>query len=394
MKEKAFETEIIELNMGPQHPATHGVLRIRLYLDGEMVIKAELIIGYLHRGTEKIMENVNYIQAMVWTDRMDYLAPFLNNFGYVLAVEKLLDIFPPLRAQYIRVIMAEFSRIGSHLVWLGTHLLDLGFMTPLMYCFREREKILDLLEVVTGQRMNNSFYRIGGIAADLPEGWCEKAMNFLSSFESSLSDIEKMVYDNEIFILRTKNVGVISVSLAIELSLTGPVLRGSGLAWDIRKVFPYSSYDHFDFKIPTGEKGDVYDRFYVRMQEMKQSMKIIRQAIENLPDGDILLNDFKIVPPPKTRLYESIEEMIHHFKLVTEGINPPKGEVYASVEGAKGELGFYIVSDGSPRPYRVRIRPPSFYNMQALEHILPGNLISDVVAIIGSLDPVLGEVDR
>lgn len=389
-----FTTDIIELNMGPQHPATHGVLRIRLYLDGEMVIKAEPIIGYLHRGSEKIMENVNYMQAMVWTDRMDYLAPLLNNFGYILAVEKLMDITPPLRAQYIRVILAEFSRIGSHLVWLGTHLLDLGFMTPLMYCFREREKILDLLEEITGQRMNNSFFRIGGVAADLPEGWDEKALSFLDSFEKSLSEIESMAYENEVFLLRTKNVGIIPLELAIELSLTGPVLRGSGLAWDIRKVFPYSSYDHFEFKIPTGEKGDVYDRFYVRMEEMKQSAGIIRQAINNLPDGDVLLNDFKYVPPPKTRLYESIEEMIHHFKLVTEGIRPPKGEVYASVEGAKGELGFYIVSDGSPRPYRVRVRPPSFYNIQALEHILPGNLISDVVAIIGSLDPVLGEVDR
>lgn len=394
MKESPFKTEIIELNMGPQHPATHGVLRIRLYLDGEMVLKAEPIIGYLHRGSEKIMENVNYMQAMVWTDRMDYLAPLLNNFGYVLAVEKLIDITPPLRAQYIRVMLAEFSRIGSHLVWLGTHLLDLGFMTPLMYCFREREKILDLLEEVTGQRMNNSFYRIGGVAGDLPEGWAERALDFLDSFENSLSDIEKMAYDNEIFLLRTKNVGVIQLPLAIELSLTGPVLRGSGLAWDIRKAFPYSSYDNFDFEIPVGEKGDVYDRFYVRMQEMKQSVRVIRQAIENLPDGDVLLSDFKIVPPPKTRLYESIEEMVHHFKLVTEGIKPPKGEVYASVEGAKGELGFYIVSDGSPKPYRIRVRPPSFYNMQALEHILPGNLISDVVAIIGSLDPVLGEVDR
>lgn len=391
---KEFRTDIIELNMGPQHPATHGVLRIRLYLDGEMVVKAEVIIGYLHRGSEKIMENVNYMQAMVWTDRMDYLAPILNNFGYILAVEKLLDLIPPLRAQYIRVILAEFSRIGSHLVWLGTHLLDLGFMTPLMYCFREREKILDLLEEVTGQRMNNSFFRIGGVAGDLPDGWCEKALNFLNSFEKSLSDIESMVYDNEIFLLRTKNVGIIPLPLAIELSLTGPVLRGSGIAWDIRKIFPYSSYEHFEFKIPAGEKGDVYDRFYVRMEEMKQSAVIIRQAIKNLPDGDVILNDFKFVPPPKTRLYESIEDMIHHFKLVSEGVKPPKGEVYASVEGAKGELGFYIVSDGSPKPYRVRVRPPSFYNIQALEHILPGNLISDVVAIIGSLDPVLGEVDR
>ena len=391
---KYFKTDIIELNLGPQHPATHGVLRIKLHLDGEMIVKAEIVIGYLHRGTEKIMENVNYIQAMVWTDRMDYLAPILNNFGYILAVEKLIGITPPLRAQYIRVILAEFSRIASHLVWLGTHLLDLGFMTPLMYAFREREKILDLLEEVTGQRMNNSFFRIGGVAADLPEGWEERALNFLDNFEKNLSEIEKMVYENEIFILRTKNVGILPLELAIELGVTGPCLRGSGLSYDIRKFFPYSSYEHFEFKIPTGEIGDVYDRFCVRMEEMKQSSKIIKQAIKNLPKGDILLNDFKIVPPPKEKVYEGIEEMVHHFKIISEGIKVPKGEVYASCEGAKGELGFYIVSDGTSKPYRVRIRPPSFYNLQALEHILPGNLIQDAIAIIGSFDPVLGEIDR
>jgi len=391
---KYFKTDIIELNLGPQHPATHGVLRIKLHLDGEMIIKAEILIGYLHRGTEKIMENVNYIQAMVWTDRMDYLAPILNNFGYILAVEKLIGITPPLRGEYIRVILAEFSRIASHLVWLGTHLLDLGFMTPLMYAFREREKILDLLEEVTGQRMNNSFFRIGGVAADLPDGWEERALNFLESFEKNLGEIEKMVYENEIFILRTKNVGILPLELAIELGVTGPPLRGSGIPYDIRKFFPYSSYDHFEFKIPTGEIGDVYDRFYVRMEEMKQSSKIIKQAIKNLPPGDVLLNDFKIVPPSKEKVYNSIEEMIHHFKIISEGIRVPKGEVYASCEGARGELGFYIVSDGTAKPYRVRIRPPSFYNLQALEHILPGNLIQDAIAIIGSFDPVLGEIDR
>jgi len=391
---KYFKTDIIELNLGPQHPATHGVLRIKLHLDGEMIIKAEILIGYLHRGTEKIMENVNYIQAMVWTDRMDYLAPILNNFGYILAVEKLIGITPPLRGEYIRVILAEFSRIASHLVWLGTHLLDLGFMTPFMYAFREREKILDLLEEVTGQRMNNSFFRIGGVAADLPDGWEERALNFLESFEKNLGEIEKMVYENEIFILRTKNVGILPLELAIELGVTGPPLRGSGIPYDIRKFFPYSSYDHFEFKIPTGEIGDVYDRFYVRMEEMKQSSKIIKQAIKNLPPGDVLLNDFKIVPPSKEKVYNSIEEMIHHFKIISEGIRVPKGEVYASCEGARGELGFYIVSDGTAKPYRVRIRPPSFYNLQALEHILPGNLIQDAIAIIGSFDPVLGEIDR
>jgi len=391
---KYFKTDIIELNLGPQHPATHGVLRIKLHLDGEMIIKAEILIGYLHRGTEKIMENVNYIQAMVWTDRMDYLAPILNNFGYILAVEKLIGITPPLRGEYIRVILAEFSRIASHLVWLGTHLLDLGFMTPFMYAFREREKILDLLEEVTGQRMNNSFFRIGGVAADLPDGWEERALNFLESFEKNLGEIEKMVYENEIFILRTKNVGILPLELAIELGVTGPPLRGSGIPYDIRKFFPYSSYDHFEFKIPTGEIGDVYDRFYVRMEEMKQSSKIIKQAIKNLPPGDVLLNDFKIVPPPKEKVYNSIEEMIHHFKIISEGIKVPKGEVYVSCEGARGELGFYIVSDGTAKPYRVRIRPPSFYNLQALEYILPGNLIQDAIAIIGSFDPVLGEIDR
>ncbi len=386
--------ELIELNIGPQHPATHGVMRLKVYLDGEVIKKAETTIGFLHRGSEKIMENMQYQKIIIWTDRMDYVASFLQNFGYVLAVEKLLGIKVPERAEYIRVILAELQRIASHLVWLGTHLLDIGLMTIFMYAFELREKILDFFEEISGQRMNPSFFRIGGVAADVPYGWLENLKNFLPFILKSINEMDEMIQKSKIFKARTKDIGIITPEIAISYSATGPVLRGSGIKYDVRKNFPYSVYSEFEFDIPVGDKGDVYSRYFVRMEEMRWSIKIIEQAIEKIPEGDILINNFKIIPPPKDEIYNSIEGMIHHFKIITDGFPVPEGEVYASCESAKGEFGVYIVSDGTEKPYRIHIRSPSFANLQLLEKILPGHLISDLVAIVGSLDPVFGEVDR
>jgi NADH-quinone oxidoreductase subunit D len=340
------------------------------------------------------MEAFPYQKGMVWTDRMDYTAPLLQNFGYCIAVERLLEIEVPERAEYIRVILAELQRIAAHLVWLGTHGLDIGVMSVFMYAFDLREKILDFFEEISGQRMNPSFFRIGGVAADLPFGFLDKVRNYLKPLREGIDEIDSMLRKNKIFLMRTKDIGIVDPELAIEFSATGPVLRGSGIVYDVRKNFPYSVYPEFEFDIPIGEKGDVYDRYIVRMEEMRQSIRIIEQAIEKIPDGEVLINNYKIVPPPKDRGYGSIEEMIHHFKVVTQGFPVPKGEVYASCETAKGEIGFYIVSDGSENPYRVHIRSPSFANLQVMEQILKGHLVSDLVAIVGSFDPVFGEVDR
>jgi len=389
-----IQTEILELNMGPQHPATHGVMRLRLHLDGEVIQKAEVIIGYLHRGTEKIAEHRNYMQVLPWTDRMDYLSPLINNLGYVLAVEKLLGVEAPERAQVIRTIMAELSRLESHLVWFGTSLLDLGAITPFFYAFREREKILDLLEMASGQRMNNTYMRIGGVMADLPPGWTDELRAFLDNFERELQEWHTLVTGNDIFLARTRGVGILRAEDAVSLGVTGPALRASGVNRDLRKLEPYLVYDRVDFEVPVRDEGDVFARYMVRMDEMRESVRILRQLLHRIPEGPILLDDFKIVPPPKSEVYRGMEELIHHFKLVSEGFSPPPGEVYMGVEAPKGELGYYIVSDGSPQPYRFRVRPPSFVNLQALEHILPGHLVADVVAIIGSFDPVFGEVDR
>lgn len=389
-----LQTEILELNMGPQHPATHGVMRLRLHLDGEVIQKAEVIIGYLHRGTEKIAEHRNYFQVLPWTDRMDYLSPLINNLGYVLAVEKLLGVEAPERAQFIRTIMAELSRLESHLVWFGTSLLDLGALTPFFYAFREREKVLDLLEMASGQRMNNTYMRIGGVMADLPPGWTDELRAFLDNFLRELREWHTLVTGNDIFLARTRGVGVLRAEEAVSLGVTGPALRASGVNRDLRKLEPYLVYDRVDFEVPVRDEGDVFARYMVRMDEMRESVRILNQLLDRMPEGPVLLDDFKIVPPPKDQVYRGMEELIHHFKLVSEGFSPPPGEVYVGVEAPKGELGYYIVSDGSPRPYRFRVRPPSFVNLQALEHILPGHLVADVVAIIGSFDPVFGEVDR
>jgi NADH-quinone oxidoreductase subunit D len=387
-------TGVITLNMGPQHPSTHGVLRVVLELDGEVVTKATPVLGYLHRGIEKLAEHKTYHQFITLTDRLDYTSPFINNLAYVLTVEKLLDLEVPLRAQYIRVLLAELTRIQSHLIWLGTHALDIGAMSPLLYCFREREETLDIFEMVGGARMNQSYFRVGGLAADLPDGFEEKVKSFCDVLPSRIEGYERLLTENKIWLNRTKGVGVISAEEGIALGLSGPCLRSCGVQWDLRKANPYSSYDHFDFEIPTGQHGDSYDRYLVRLEEMRQSNRIIMQALERLPSGPCNAVSPKVVPPPKELVQESIESLIIHFHLMTEGFNVPRGEAYCSVESSKGELGFYIVSDGSSKPYRVKIRTPSFVNMESFSAMAQGRMMADIVAIIGSIDICLGEVDR
>ncbi|MBW2038576.1 MAG: NADH dehydrogenase (quinone) subunit D [Deltaproteobacteria bacterium] len=382
------------LNMGPQHPATHGVLRLVLKLDGEVIVDAVPYIGHLHRGVEKLGENMTYTQAITLTDRLDYTAGISNNLAYILTVEKLLGIEVPKRAQYIRVMLAELQRIAAHLLWLASHALDMGAMTVLFYTFRERETVLDILEHVTGARLTPSFLRIGGLAADLPDGIEGKIRAFLEDFPRRIHEYETLLTKNIIWLKRTKDVGVITAQQAINWGLTGPVLRGSGVKWDIRKVFPYSSYGEFDFEIPIGEKGDVYDRYMVRLEEMRQSARIVRQTLDRLPDGDLNYYDPKVTPPNKDLVEKEINALIRHFKLMSEGISPFPGEVYASTENPKGELGWYLVSDGSNHPYRYRIRPPCFVNLAALPEMVKGHLVADVVAVIGSIDIVLGEIDR
>ncbi len=390
----AAKQQVMTINMGPQHPSTHGVLRLVLDIDGETVVKITPHVGFLHRGVEKLAEHKTYHQFITLTDRLDYLAPISNNLGYVLAVEKLLDIEVPKRSQYIRVILCELTRISSHLLWLATHALDIGAMTVFFYCFRERETLYDIFEMVSGARMNLSYLRIGGVARDLPDGFIEKTKEFINTFPSKLRDYETLLTKNKIWLMRTKDVGIISAEDAIDYGLSGPSIRGSGVKWDIRKSEPYSSYDELDFIVPVGENGDVYDRYIVRIEEMRQSNEIVRQAMDNLPAGKLNADIPDVVPPQKEEIKSSMESLIHHFKIVTEGICPPAGEVYVSIEAPKGELGYYIVSDGTKNPYRVKIRPPSFVNLEGLQKMSEGHLVADVVAIIGSLDIVLGEIDR
>ncbi len=387
-------THLMTINMGPQHPSTHGVLRLLLELDGEMIVKATPHIGFLHRGVEKLAESKTYHQFIPLTDRLDYVAPFSNNLAYALAVEKLLGIEIPERAQHIRVLMCELTRISSHLLWLATHALDIGAMTVFFYCFRERETIYDLFEMVSGARLHTSYIRIGGVMRELPGGFLEKTRKFVAEFPSRLNEYETLLTDNPIWKKRTVGVGVISAGDAIGYGLSGPSLRGSGVNWDVRKSEPYSGYDKYNFTVPLGRNGDVYDRYLVRIEEMRQSNSIVHQALDILPRGSIMAEIPNVTLPPKEDVETKMEAMIHHFKLIIQGIRPPKGEVYTSIEAPKGELGFYIVSDGSSRPYRLRIRPPSFVNLEALPKMVEGRLLPDVVATIGSLDIVLGEIDR
>jgi NADH-quinone oxidoreductase subunit D len=386
--------ETMIMNMGPQHPATHGVLRIELELDGETVVDARPLIGYLHTGIEKNMEAKTYTQALTMTDRMDYLAPMSNNLVYVGAVEKLMEVEVPPRAEYVRVIMTELTRVASHLVWLGTHAIDLGAMSMLLYCFREREKIVQMYEFVSGVRMMSSYFRVGGLAKDIPAGFYERVKDILHTFPAKINEYEGLLTDNKIWRNRTVGVGTISAEDAIDAGLSGPNLRGSGVAWDIRKSNPYSYYDKFEFDIPTGENGDVYDRYLVRLEEIRQALRIVGQAIDGIPEGPHITDDRKIALPPREEVLKGMEQLIHHFKIVVHGFQPPPGDVYFSIESPKGEIGCYIVSDGSQKPYRVHFRPPSFVNISALPKLVIGRMVADVIACIGSLDIVLGEIDR
>jgi len=386
--------ETMTINMGPQHPSTHGVLRVVLELDGEVVVKATPDIGFLHRGLEKLAENKTYHQCITLTDRLDYVAGMSNNLAYVLAVEKLLDLPVPPRAQAVRVLLSELQRIASHLFWLGTHAHDIGAMTPLFYALRERDEILFLFERVCGARLTPSYFRVGGLAQDLPDGFEEKCREFTRTFPSRVDEYETLLTQNEIWMKRTQGVGAISAEEAVNWGLTGPVLRASHVNWDLRKALPYSGYESYDFQIPLGKNGDVYDRYLVRVQEMRQSNEIVRQALDRMPKGEVKSADPRVVYPPKEKVQDSIEALIHHFHIASEGFPVPKGEVYASVESPKGELGFYLISDGTNKPWRFRVRPPSFINLSALPAMVKGKLISDVVATIGSIDIVLAEVDR
>ena len=392
----ATTTETMTINMGPQHPSTHGVLRLVLELDGEQVVKAVPHIGYLHRGVEKLAESRTYHQALPLTDRLDYLAPMSNNLGYVLAVEKLLGITDeiPERAKVVRVLMAELTRIKSHLVWLATHALDIGAMTVFIYCFRERERVMDMYEQISGARMTSNYFRVGGLSADLPEGIEKDMREFATEMPEHVDMYEGLLTGNKIWQKRIIGVGEISREDAIDIGLTGPSLRGSGVDWDLRRDNPYSGYEEYDFNVPVHNDCDTWARYKVRLDEIREASKIVLQALDKLKPGPILADVPKVCLPPKQDVVDTIEGLIHHFKIVSEGFKPEPGEVYVGIEAPKGELGYYLVSDGGPRPYRMKIRPPSFLNLQALPQMAEGRMLADLVAIIGTLDIVLGDIDR
>ena len=388
-------TKTMVLNMGPQHPSTHGVLRVALELDGETVVKAVPDLGYLHTGIEKSGESMTYHQAVTLTDRMDYLNPLGNKLVYCLAVEKLLGIEVPKRAQYIRVMMVELQRISSHLVWLGTHAIDMGAMSVFLYCFREREEILKIFERFAGQRMMTSYIRIGGVALEPPAGWREMVSRFLKMMPSRVDDYETLLTENRIWMARLQNVGKIKLEDAIAYSMSGPTLRAAGLAHDNRKVFPYSSYEEFNFEVPTRTDSDCFGRYMLRVAEIRESLKIIAQAMAKITDqGAVRTEAPGIIPPEREKMKTEMEALIYHFKIFTEGFSPPPGEVYQRVESPRGEAGYFVVSDGSPKPYRVKVRAPSFVNLQALPKLSEGRLVADLIACIGTIDIVLGEVDR
>jgi NADH-quinone oxidoreductase subunit D len=391
--EDALENEMI-LNMGPQHPATHGVLRLLLRLDGESVVACVPELGYLHRGYEKMAENMSFYEFIPHTDRLDYLAPLSNNVAWALAVEKLIGIEAPPRAQYIRMMVTELARIASHLVAIGALAMDVGALTVFLWTLREREKILDIWDILCGARFTNSFTRIGGIANDAQPEALSKAKWFIDQYEENLDECEKLLNTNRIFIERLEGVGVISGEDAVEIGLTGPSVRGSGVDFDLRRSSPYLFYNDMDFKVVTYPEGDALARYFVRADETRESIKIIRQVLDKMPQGDILLNQPKKVLPKKTEIYSKMEELIHDFMIVNFGVNPPVGDIYSAVENPKGELGFYLVSNGEGRPWKCKIRSPSFVNLQSIPQLVKGYMISDVVAIVGSLDPVMGEADK
>ncbi len=389
----ALENEMI-LNMGPQHPATHGVLRLLLRLDGETVIACVPELGYLHRGYEKLAENMTYYEYIPHTDRLDYISPMANNVAWVLAVEKLAGIEAPPRAQYIRMMVAELARITSHLVATGAFAMDIGALTVFLWTLREREKVMDIWDILCGARFTNSYTRIGGVANDAPPEALAKVKWFIDQFDDNLTECEKLLNTNRIFVERIDGVGVISKEEAIDLGFSGPNIRASGVEYDIRRAQPYLEYDQIDFKIPVYTEGDSLARYFVRLDEMRESAKIVLQVLEKMPEGETILNSPKKVLPHKTDVYTKMEELIHDFMIVNYGINPPEGEIYHSIEGSKGELGFYLVSKGDGNPWKCKIRSPSFNNLQSLPKLVVGQLVSDVVAIIGSIDPIMGEADK
>lgn len=391
--EDALENEMI-LNMGPQHPATHGVLRLVLRLDGETIIGCVPELGYLHRGYEKMAENMSYYEYIPHTDRLDYISPMANNVAWVLAVEKLAGIEAPKRAQYIRMMIAELARIASHLVAIGSFAMDVGALTVFLWTLREREKILDVWDILCGARFTNSYTRIGGVANDAQPEAIAKAKWFIEQFEEKLIECEKLLNTNRIFIDRVEGIGVLSKEDAIDLGFSGPNIRASGVDFDLRKNAPYLCYNEIDFKVPVYTEGDALARYFLRLDEMRESVKIIRQVIEKMPAGEILLNNPKKVLPHKAEVYTKMEELIYDFMIVNFGINPPEGEIYHAIEGSKGELGFYLVSKGDGKPWKCKIRSPSFNNIQSLPKLVIGHMISDVVAIVGSIDPIMGEADK
>jgi NADH-quinone oxidoreductase subunit D len=384
----------LTLNMGPQHPSTHGVLRLKLELDGETIVKCQPDIGYLHTGIEKEFEVKNYQQAVTLTDRIDYLAPLSNNLCYCLAVEKLLGLEIPPPAQWTRVMLTELTRLNSHLVWLGTHAIDIGAMSVFLYCFREREDILRIFEMYSGQRMMTSYFRIGGLALEPPRGWQHRVRTFIDAFPSKVDEYEELLTNNRIWIGRTRGVGYMKMEDMLDLGVTGPMLRAAGLKWDARKNEPYSSYDQFDFEVPTRTEGDVFARYQVRIEEMRQSARIVKQALEGMPSGRWTADAPHVVLPDREKMKTQMEALIYHFKIVTEGFRVPAGEVYQTIESPRGEVGYYVVSDGTTLPYRVHVRGPSFGNLQAVPCMVEGTLIADVIASIGSMDFVLGDCDR
>jgi NADH-quinone oxidoreductase subunit D len=386
--------ELFTINFGPHHPATHGVLRLIVTLEGEVVKELIPLIGYVHTGIEKNCEDKSYWKVIPLVERMDYLAYYFNALTFCMCVEKLLDEEVPARAQYLRVIHCELNRIHSHLVWLGTSALDLGAISVFWYCFRERDKILDLFEASSGQRMHTRYIQVGGVIEDIPVGWDRRVLGFVEDMEQRVGQYEALLDRNEIFLQRTKGVGIVSRERLLELGVTGPLLRAAGFAWDLRKVAPYCSYEQFDFKLPVGTVGDCYDRYRVRVAEIRESCKIIRQAVEGLPEGPFITTNRKVALPPRHELATSMEALIHHFKLVTEGFRVPPGEAYLPIEGPRGELGCFVVADGSAKPARVHMRDPSFVNLQALREMALDGYIADLITNLAMLDPILGGIDR
>jgi len=388
------QTKTLNLNFGPQHPAAHGVLRLILELDGEIVEKADPHIGLLHRGTEKLIENKTYSQAIPYFDRLDYVAPMNQEHAFALAIEKILDIEVPIRGQYIRVIFCEIGRILSHILNITTQALDVGALTPSLWGFEEREKLMEFYERVSGSRLHANYFRPGGVHQDLPRGLDADILKFCNEFPKIIDDLETLLTDNRIFKQRNVDIGIVSKDDALDYSFSGVMMRGSGVAWDLRKSQPYDCYEQLSFKVPIGKNGDCYDRYLCRVEEMRESVKIIKQCLEHLPKGPVKSQDNKITPPPKKEIKESMEALIHHFKLFTEGYRVKKDEIYTAVEAPKGEFGVYLISDGSSKPYKCKIRAPGFSHLQAMDYLIKGHMLADVPAVLGSLDIVFGEIDR